>query len=273
MGAIYIEMLDLSSIPHVEHAMPDQADPRLLELLQAARKILVFAGAGISTNSGIPDYRGPQGIWKQRDPVTYQEFMASEQARLTYWKNKRDEWLACRDAEPNEVHRAIVALEKKQKLHLCVTQNIDGLHQQAGTSSRLLVELHGTNMKVECQNCHTLSWPEPHFEYVEKHNQPPNCRKCHGFLKSATISFGQSLRQADLEKALRASMECDLVIALGSTLAVYPAASIPLLAAEQGVPYVIINRGETDHDALPEVTLRLDGDVTELFTPAVDMLV
>jgi NAD-dependent deacetylase len=130
------------------------------------------------------------------------------------------------------------------------------------------VELHGTNSVIECLDCGRRSDPDPHFEYFRQHRKPPLC-KCGGFLKPATISFGQNLRQGDIARAAEAAEKADLVVALGSTLSVTPAANIPLLATQRGVPYIIINRGETDHDRLPALTLRLKGDVTEIFPPAV----
>lgn len=230
--------------------------------------MLVFTGAGISTGSGIPDFRGPAGVWKRRQPVYYQDFMASEDARIEHWDYKLEGWAAFRDARPNATHEAIVQLERAGKLLMVVTQNIDGLHSRAGTSPGRLVELHGTNSLIECQTCHRLSDPEPHFEHFRKTRQPPLC-ECGGCLKPATISFGQDLRKADLQRAEAATRQADFVLSLGSTLSVYPAAAIPLLAARTGAPYAIINRGLTEHDDLPEVTLRIEGDVGEIFPLAV----
>ena len=242
-------------------------DPRLVELLRDAGDILLFTGAGISTGSGIPDFRGPQGIWKTRQPVYYQDFMASEAARIEAWEFKLESWESFRDARPTSTHEAIVELERAGKLLTVVTQNIDGLHQKAGTSRHKLIEIHGTNAEIECQSCHERSDPEAHFQHFAATRQPPVCH-CGGVLKSATISFGQSLVAADLEAASAAAARTDLVVALGSTLGVYPAASLPLLAAGRGVPYVIVNRGGTEHDHHDSVALRLEGDVDELFAPA-----
>ncbi|MCA9617769.1 MAG: hypothetical protein KC731_02035, partial [Myxococcales bacterium] len=150
-----------------------------------------------------------------------------------------------------------------------VTQNIDGLHVAGGLDPSLLVELHGTNREVECQTCGARSDPAPAFAAFADTGEPPLC-PCGGFLKPATISFGQSLRRADLERAADVASRCDLAVALGSTLSVHPAATIPLLAAQRGVPYAIVNRGATEHDDLPVVSLRLEGDVGELFVAAVD---
>jgi len=241
---------------------------KLANYLRASAHMLLFTGAGISTGSGIPDFRGPDGVWKRRQPVYYHDFMRSESARIEHWDYKLEGWPAFRDAKPNATHEAIVQLERAGKVQAVVTQNIDGLHSRAGTSEEKLIELHGTNSLVECQSCGRKTDPQPHFEFFRKTKQPPLCQ-CGGFLKPATISFGQNLRNEDLERAERAAKAADLVVALGSTLSVYPAANIPLLAASRGVPYVVINRGPTDHDELPEVTLRIEGDVGAIFPAAV----
>lgn len=241
----------------------------LVEYLRKARRIMIFTGAGISTESGIPDFRGPNGVWTRRRPVYYQDFMSSEAARIEHWDYKLEAWPVFRAARPNAVHRAIVQLETAGKVLAILTQNIDGLHALAGSDRTRLVELHGTNLLVECQTCHWRGDPEPHFEKFRIHRKPPIC-DCGGYLKPATISFGQSLDPLVLGRASEAARTADLVVALGSTLSVHPAASFPLLAANRGTPYVIINRGATDHDARPCVSLRLEGEVTELFPKAVE---
>lgn len=246
-----------------------QAHRTLDDLLRAKSRILVFSGAGISTASGIPDFRGPKGVWKTKQPVYYQDFMSSDAARVEYWSQKLEGWEQFRSAEPNAVHRAVVRLDRAGKLDLCVTQNIDGLHRKAGLDSHRIVELHGTNSEVECQSCRARTAPEPAFETFRSSGAPPRCA-CGGWLKPATISFGQSLREGDIERAMLASRSCDLVIALGSTLGVYPAAAVPLEAVRRGASYVIINRGATEHDELGVATLRLEGDVGEIFAPSVE---
>jgi len=241
----------------------------LADYLRGSKNALIFTGAGISTGSGIPDFRGPQGVWTRRQPVYYQDFMTSEAARIEHWDYKLEGRDAFRAARPNAVHQAIVRLEQAGKLRSVITQNIDGLHSLAGTSAAVLVELHGTNALIECQTCGWHGDPEPHFEYFRINRRPPLC-ECGGFLKPATISFGQNLEPAELERAGQAVMEADLVVALGSTLSVYPAASFPLLAAQRGRPYIVINRGATDHDRERSVTIRLEGEVGEIFPRAVD---
>jgi len=244
-------------------------DTRFVALLRASRAMLVVSGAGISTASGIPDFRGPNGVWTRRRPVYYDEFMASEAARVEYWDYKLETWEVYQQARPNAVHHAVAALERAGKVLAVVTQNVDGLHRRAGTSPDVLVEVHGTDLLVECQTCHATSDPAPHFAQFKAMRRAPRC-ECGGMLKSATISFGQSLRPADLERAAAAAVQADLVLALGSTLSVYPAASIPLLAAERGTPYIIVNRGATGHDGHASVTLRIEGDVTMVVPAAVD---
>ncbi len=141
------------------------AEAGLAEYLRGAQRIFMFTGAGISTGSGIPDFRGPQGVWTRRKPVYYQDFMTSEAARIEHWDYKLEAWESFRDAQPNDVHRAIVRLEAANRVRMVVTQNIDGLHSLAGTSRERLVELHGTNSLIECQSCQRRSDPQPHFDF------------------------------------------------------------------------------------------------------------
>ena len=251
----------------------DRADERavasLARMILDAERILVFTGAGISTESGIPDYRGPQGVWKTRRPVFYDEFMSSEASRCEYWRQKLEDRESFGRAVPNAVHDAIARLERSGKVELLVTQNIDGLHRAAGSDPSRLVEIHGTAALVECQTCGERSDPAPHFASFAETGTSPTCH-CGGHLKPATISFGQALRQGDLLRAFTAADRVDLVLALGSTLAVTPAADIPLAAARAGAAYVIVNRGPTEHDRLPLVSLRIDGDVCAIVPEAVE---
>jgi len=244
-------------------------DAHLVAYLRQSTRILVFTGAGVSTESGIPDFRGPQGVWKKRKPVYYNDFLRSEEARLEHWDYKLEQWPYFSSAQPNASHYAAQQLLEAGKLECVVTQNIDGLHGKSGIPGDKLVEIHGSNAEIECTACQRHYPPEPIYKAFADKREPPLCPECNGFLKPATISFGQSLRMEDLRRAEEAAHSCDLVVALGSSLSVYPAASIPLIAAQRGAPYVVINRGETEHDHLPEVTLRLEGCVTEWFPPAV----
>jgi NAD-dependent deacetylase len=254
-----------------EPVQPAAGLPQLVRLLAASERILVFTGAGVSTGSGIPDFRGPQGIWHTRTPIYFQEFMADPEARRNYWQQKLEDRADWGNARPNPTHHAIADLDAAGKVAMVVTQNIDGLHAAAGTPVDHLVEVHGTVGEIECMSCGARSDPEPAFAAFEATSEPPRC-SCGGFLKSATISFGQQLRAADLARAFAAADECDLVLALGSTLSVTPAADIPLTAARRGVPYVIVNLGQTEHDRLVSVTLRIEGDVGDVVPAAVTEL-
>jgi NAD-dependent deacetylase len=246
-----------------------ETDParELAELLRAARRCVVFTGAGISTGSGIPDFRGPNGVWKTRQPVYYQSFMASGSARSEYWEFKLEGYPVFRDARPNRVHEAVVELERAGRLCALVTQNVDGLHQAAGTSRELLVELHGTNREVECTGCKQREPVARCMQEFESTRIPPLCLTCGAIMKPAVVMFGETLQPDDLTRAFDAAASADLVVALGSSLGVTPAADVPLTAARRGVPYVIVNQGETAHDAV--ATLRIDADVADVFPRAV----
>jgi len=251
--------------------MAGQEVRALSELLKRAERCLLFTGAGISTASGIPDFRGPSGLWKTRQPVYYQDFLASEAARREYWEFKLQSYPVFRDAKPTGVHRAIVELERLGKLECLVTQNVDGLHYAAGTSKEKLIELHGTNTEIECARCKVRELPERCMQEFRRTRLPPQCLQCGAIMKPAVVMFGESLCMADLERARAASARADLIVALGSSLVVTPAADVPLVGAERGTPYVIINRGETPHDEL--ATLRIDADVESVFPVAVGLLV
>ncbi len=246
--------------------MPPAAE--LGRLLGRARRILVFTGAGISTSSGIPDFRGPDGVWTRRQPVTFQDFVASDAARREYWEFKLESWPVFRDAKPGAAHRAIVALEQRGVVGLVATQNVDGLHQVAGTARERLVELHGTNAEVVCIDCAHREAPERCMQEFEATRVPPRCEHCGGLMKPAVVMFGEVLDMKLLARAFAEAGAADLVLALGSSLVVTPAADVPLRAAARGTPYVIINRGETPHDAL--ATLRIDAEVGEVLAEAVE---
>lgn len=226
------------------------------------KRILVFTGAGMSTGSGIPDFRGPQGVWKKRSPVYIQDFLASEESRVEYWDYKLEGYAGFLAARPNAAHLALVELEKQGRLEALVTQNIDGLHVIAGNSPSLVLELHGTNRLVSCLGCGLEMDPAEPFAEFERTRKPPVCSACGGWLKPATISFGQALPEDLLERAFSYAATCDGVLSLGSTLQVEPAASVPAAAARRGVPYIVVNQGATAHDHL--ATERLEGDLCEV---------
>ena len=240
--------------------MPDDIQ-KARELVRNAGRILVFTGAGVSTGSGIPDFRGPDGAWTHREPVLYQDFVNSTRAKVEYWRYKADTFPAFLAAAPNAAHKAVFALEKTGRLLKVVTQNIDNLHRAAGTGPDRLVELHGSGLYAECLEC--LEWVamETALKAFAADGAPPQCA-CGGWLKPAVVMFGEPLEKESLMKAFKAAEDCDLAIAVGSSLSVEPAASVPLAAKAIGKPYLIINRGPTAHDKAAD--LKLDGDACEL---------
>ncbi len=247
----------------------DENIEALGKLIGGADAILILTGAGISTASGIPDFRGPKGIWKTERPVHFDQFLESEKRRRAYWDQKVRAAAVFHGATPNPVHVACFDLERAGKVESIVTQNIDGLHSDAGTSPDRLVEIHGTGREAACLSCHARTPIEPHIDSYVSTGTVPICAECGGLVKPATISFGQSLDPMSLHRANEAAVRCDLVVALGSTLGVYPAADIPYAATSRGIPYAIVNQGATEHDHWPTLTLRIDGDVTTVFPLAV----
>ncbi len=226
--------------------------------IDAAARVVVLTGAGISTESGIPDFRGPQGVWT-RNPdaekmATLQNYMAEPEVRKRAWRNRLESstW----KAEPNAGHHALVALEQRGKLHALITQNVDGLHQKAGTSPRLVVEIHGTIHEVTCMECGERAPMERALERVRAGEEDPPCRTCGGILKSATISFGQNLVPEDLVRAEQAAQDCDLMLAVGSTLSVHPIAGVVPLARQSGARVVILNADPTEMDRIADAVIR-----------------
>jgi NAD-dependent deacetylase len=233
----------------------------LVERLRGRRRLLVFTGAGISTGSGIPDFRGPDGLWKKWTPVYYQEFLASHEARVRHWQFKLQGWTGFRDARPNAAHGALARLDRMGFLDAVVTQNIDGLHQLAGHRPERVIELHGTNRMVECVRCGKRGDPDPVYSEFARTGDPPRCG-CGGFLKPATVSFGQAMPQDKMTQAFEAAARAEVVCSIGSTLEVEPAASVPRAAQQSGAFYAVINRGSTAHDAIAD--LRIEGDVNHI---------
>lgn len=227
-------------------------------LVRSARRVVVLTGAGISTESGIPDFRGPDGLWT-KDPAaerlsTFDAYMGDPDVRRRAWRDRLRS--PTRAARSNAGHRALVALEGQGKLDTLVTQNIDGLHQMAGNDPGRVVEIHGTMREVVCMACGDRGPAEEALARVGGGDEDPACRRCGGILKSATISFGQSLVHADLERAEQAPRRCDLLLAVGTSLTVYPAAGLVPLAADHGAPVVIANAEPTPYDRLAAAVAR-----------------
>jgi len=230
--------------PHADVASLDHA----ARLLSASRRVVAFTGAGVSTASGVPDFRSPGGIWSRYQPVTIQEFVASEDARRTYWRYKKETYADFAAARPNAAHHALARMEERGRLRAVVTQNIDGLHQDAG--SRVVVELHGTNRRVACLSC-ALDYPAPIIQdRLLGGCEVPTCDACGGILKPATVSFGQALPREVWAEGWRWATSCDLLLVLGSSLVVHPAAALPAAAASAGAAVVIVNREPTPLDGL-----------------------
>lgn len=222
-------------------------------ILADTERILAFTGAGISTESGIPDFRGPDGLWTKVDPddFTIQRYLSSRRVRVEGWKMHQEGslWGARSSVAPNAAHRAIVDLWKAGRLAGCVTQNIDGLHQAAGLPDHEVAELHGNIRKSVCIDCGRQWSTEEILQRVDAGEDDPHCSECGGLIKTSTVLFGELLPADQMERAALFAASADAVLAVGTTLSVFPAAEIPLVAARR-VPLVIVNLGETEGDRL-----------------------
>ena len=227
----------------------DESVRALAALLRDAQRILVFTGAGVSTESGIPDFRSPGGVWDRYPMVYYDEFLRDPEAQRLYWLRSRETYPVLAAAAPNPAHKAITHLDALGKLLLVVTQNIDGLHQRAGTPPDKVIELHGSNHEVTCLECDARTPRQAIQAELVAGVEVPHCARCGGLLKNCTVSFGQSLPEAALRAAEQAARACDLCLVVGSSLVVYPAAQVPLYAAARGTPVVIVNATETPLDS------------------------
>ena len=232
----------------------DSEIERFRELLEAARRIVFFTGAGISTESGIPDFRSPGGIWSRFRPIDFGDFMASDEARRETWRRKFETDKTLRAARPNAGHAAIAGLVRQGKASCVITQNIDGLHQASGVPDEQVVELHGNSTYARCLACRTRYELESIRERFERDGKAPVC-ECGGFVKTATISFGQAMPQDAMARAEEETNACDLFVSIGSSLVVYPAAGFPALAKQRGAGLVILNRDPTDFDEIADLVL------------------
>ena len=214
-----------------------------------SKKIVGFTGAGISTESGIPDYRSKGGIWDKFQPVYFEEFISDEKKRLLYWQRKQELWKDLSNASPNGGHLFFKKLYDNGKLTGLITQNIDGLHEKSGLAKESIVNLHGTNLEVACVDCGFTVPSEEVFEGLDLEQGVPICQECKGLLKPNTISFGQQLRVEDLDRASDLASSCDMMIVVGSTLIVQPASSFPSIAKENGAILAIITLSETPLDS------------------------
>ena len=225
------------------------------ELMQQAKRILVLTGAGISTESGIPDFRSPGSIWQQQPPVSYQDFVNKPEARQQYWHSRHRLSAQVAAARPNAAHRALAELEQRQLLLGVITQNFDGLHQDAGHPPEHVIELHGTSRFAACTLCGRRSSMAQLQERINAGEVDPRCPACGGFLKSATILFGQRLPEDELARARALAGECDLFLVVGSSLKVVPAATLPRLALQRNIPLVIVNLQATPLDDYADIVI------------------
>ncbi len=231
----------------------------LRRMVDQARMVLAFTGAGISTECGIPDFRSPGGIWTKMRPIEFEDFLAHQEMRDESWRRRfaMEEHFA--RAKPGRGHAALASLYRAGKLRAVVTQNIDNLHQISGIPPADVIELHGNTTYATCLSCtkrYELAWVRE--KYLAAGGRAPDCPDCGGYIKTATISFGQAMPEAAMRRANELAAACDLLLAIGSSLVVWPAAGIPVLAKRSGARLVIINRDETDHDHIGDLVVRHD---------------
>jgi NAD-dependent deacetylase len=236
----------------------ETANRHLHDLVNTAAVIVPFTGAGISTECGIPDFRSPGGIWTKFQPIGFDAFMASAEARRESWRRRFAMDAQFSTARPGRGHLALASLHRTGKVPAVITQNIDNLHQASGFASEHVVELHGNTTYAACLDCgerHELAWVRERFEAS---GEAPGCRDCGGFVKTATVSFGQSMPQDAMRRAEALAAACDLFLAIGSSLVVWPAAGFPLMAKRNGARLVILNRDPTDFDDVADLVIRAD---------------
>jgi NAD-dependent deacetylase len=236
-------------------------------MIHEADTIVPFTGAGISTECGIPDFRSPGGVWTRSKPIPFDEFLASQEARNESWRRRFAMSEQFGDAQPGRGHRALASLYRAGKVPGIVTQNIDNLHQASGIAPEHVVELHGNTTYATCLDCAArfeLSWVRQRMDAAN--GCAPDCPDCGGFIKTATVSFGQSMPQAAMRRAEELTLSCNLFMAIGSSLVVWPAAGFPLMAKRNGARLIIINREATEFDELADLVVRADiGTVLEPF--------
>lgn len=242
----------------------------LRDLIEEARVVVPFTGAGISTECGIPDFRSPGGMWTKMRPIDFSDFLASQEARDESWRRRFAMEKQFGGAEPGRGHRALACLYHSGKSPGLITQNIDNLHQASGIASEHVIELHGNTTYATCLDCaarYELAWVREHFEANDE--RAPDCPHCNGFIKTATVSFGQSMPEAAMRRAEALTLSADLFIAIGSSLVVWPAAGFPVIAKRNDAKLIIINRDATEFDEIADLVVREDiGEVLEPFISA-----
>jgi NAD-dependent deacetylase len=243
---------------------------RLADVLRSARRAVVFTGAGISTESGIPDFRSPGGIWTRMAPIDFQDFTASAEMRKEAWRRRFAMEETFASVVPNMGHVAVAELAARGLVSHVITQNIDNLHQDSGVPPDRIIELHGNTRYAKCLDCGARTELAPIRVHFESHGEPPDCPACGGILKTATISFGQAMPELEMARAEQATRDCDLFLVLGSSLVVYPAAGFPIMAKRKGAKLVIINREPTEQDEIADLVLH--SEIGPTMRAAVDVL-
>ncbi len=226
----------------------------LRESIQGAQRIVAFTGAGISTESGIPDFRSPGGLWTKYKPIQFQDFLNSAEARRETWRRKLGSSLEIGEKEPNVGHHALAHLHQQGRLAAVITQNVDGLHQRSGIPDEQVIELHGNSSYATCLTCARRYELEEVYERFEMTGDAPDC-ECGGYIKTATISFGQPMPYEPMLRAEEETQGCDLCLVLGTSLVVFPAASFPIKAKEGGAKVIIVNREPTDLDPIADLVV------------------
>tara|TARA_B100000427_G_C15506538_1_gene594220 strand:- start:1675 stop:2406 length:732 start_codon:yes stop_codon:yes gene_type:complete len=227
-------------------------------LISKSKRPVFFTGAGISTNSGIPDFRGPKGIWKTSQPIYFQDFITSKEKRIESWERKFSNELNINKAKPNRGHQKIAEIMQIKDLSHLITQNVDNLHQESGIDDEQITELHGNATYAKCLDCQIRYELNQLKESFLKTKEPPLCIECSGIIKTATISFGQAMPEEEMVIAQKKSINCDLFLCIGTSLAVFPAADLPVLAKETGSKLVIINNEPTQMDHLADLVINRD---------------
>lgn len=227
---------------------------RVAQAMLAQRPVIAFTGAGISTESGIPDFRGPSGLWKRTAPTGFREFLRDPEIRARYWERRRERYPELASKLPNVGHQSLHEMMQAGVLDLVITQNIDGLHQKSGVADDRIIELHGNSHHIRCLDCRTVFPADA--QDIPAHVPVPDCPICGGIIKEATISFGEPLIEEDLRRSLRVAEESGMVIVVGSSLTVNPASRVPLVAARTGATLAIINNEETPLDRYAEHIIR-----------------
>lgn len=252
------------------NAGQDEGAAELTKMLLKSNRAVVFTGAGISTESGIPDFRSPGGIWTKMMPINFDEFLSSPEARRESWRRRFEMEPTWRTVKPNSGHYAVADLVRRGLVSHVITQNIDNLHQDSGVPEKLVIELHGNTRYAKCLDCGQRMEIGEIREHFASRGDPPNCPACDGIVKTATISFGQAMPLMEMERARQATLACDLFVVIGSSLVVYPAAGFPLLAKQNGARLVILNREPTEQE--PYADLALHGEIGPTMRAAVNAL-